>query len=388
MMMVAEIVFWILFGILFYSYFVFPFLLRILSKIIRCKREESPKLFKYPAVSVIISVYNEQAHIENKLQNILNSNYPSEKIEIIVGSDGSNDKTNSIISAMAATSPLIKPLYFKDRRGKSSVINDCVSVATGEFLILTDAKALFDEETMTNLLKNFHDPRVGIAGATIINNNSKCKGIAHQESTFMSQEIKVKYDESVAFGCCVGIYGACYAIRKELLPCVPQHFAVDDFYISMKVLEKRHHVILDIKSRCYENVTSKLTEEFRRKVRIGVGNIQNLKTFSHLLLRFNALSFCFLSHKVIRWIGPFLLIAMLFLNAVLWNEGLFYKILLIIQLLGILASVIDFYIKKNHLRIVILRFIIHFYLMNFALLVGFYKYVIGVKANVWEPTNR
>lgn len=362
--------------------------MRIISKIIRSRKEELPPLSKYPTVSVIISVYNEQAHIEDKLQNIINSAYPSEKIEIVVGSDGSSDKTNSIISRLAASNPAIKPLYFKDRRGKSSVINDCVAVATGEFFILTDAKAFFNEDTIANLLKNFQDARVGIAGATIINNNSNCKGIAHQESTFMSQEIKVKFDESVAFGCCVGIYGACYAIRRELLPYVPQNFAVDDFYISMKVLEKKHHVVLDIKSLCFENVTSRLSEEFRRKVRIGVGNIQNLKKFSHLLLRFNALSFCFFSHKVIRWIGPFMLVAMLILNTLLWNEGLFYRILLGIQLLGILATVIDFKLKKNHLRILILRFIIHFYIMNFALLVGFYKYVIGVKANVWEPTNR
>ncbi len=386
--MVAEYIFWVLFGLLFYSYFIFPVLLRFISKRKQRLQAALPELTRFPFVSVIVSAYNEQNHIGKKLSNILNTNYPSDKLEIIVGSDGSNDKTNEIILQFAEKCSFIKPLIFNERRGKSAIINDCAAVATGNVFILTDAKASFDNNTISNLIKNFQNPKIGIAGATIINKNASCKGIAHQESTFMSQEIRVKYDEGVAFGCCVGIYGACYAIRKELIPTVPPHFAVDDFYISMKVLEKGHHVILDVNSICFENVTSNIAEEFRRKVRIGVGNIQNLQKFSHLLFRFNPLSFCFFSHKVIRWLGPFFLIAMLILNIFLWDNGLLYKIFLVLQIFSILASFADFYLKKIHLQIIILRFIIHFYTMNLALLVGFFKYLIGVKANVWEPTNR
>lgn len=386
--MVTAFFFWFFFGLLFYSYFVFPALLREIRKRKESPAKILPGINDFPRVSVIVSAYNEQAHIREKIRNILHSDYPPEKLEIIVGSDGSNDKTNEIIATLGGKYPNVKPLYFLDRRGKSSVINDCVAVSSGEFLILTDAKATMELNTIKNLLKNFGDPKVGITGATIINKNASSKGIAHQESTFMSQEIKVKYDEGVAFGCSVGVYGACYAIRRELIPVIPPNFAVDDFYISMKVLEKNYHVILDLNSICYENVTSRMAEEFRRKVRIGVGNIQNLKTFSHLLFRFNALSFCFFSHKVIRWLGPFFLLAMLILNFFLWNEGFLYKILLFIQIISILASLADFYLKKIRLQIIILRFITHFYMMNLALLIGFFKYLTGVKANVWEPTNR
>lgn len=386
--MIAEYLFWTFIGLLFYSYFVFPAILRILSRYVSRVKKPLTELKSFPKVSVIVAAYNEQTHIGEKIENLLNSDYPSDKLEIIIGSDGSRDKTNDIIASFTNKCPFLKPLYFFDRRGKSAVINDCVSVSTGEFLVLTDAKATFDAHTIKNLILNFQDQEIGITGAIIINKNASCKGIAHQESTFMSQEIRVKYDEGRAFGCSVGVYGACYAIRRELFSFVPPHFAVDDFYISMKVLEKGHHVILDVNSICYENVTSKLSEEFRRKVRIGVGNIQNLKKFSHLLFRFNALSFCFFSHKVIRWLGPFFLVAMLVLNVFLWNEGMLYKVLLILQLFSILASLADFYLKKIHLQIIILRFITHFYTMNLALLVGFFKYLIGIKANVWEPTNR
>lgn len=386
--MITEFVFWLIIGLMVYSYFIFPWFLRIISRHKQKTVKKKPEFFNFPQVSVIVSVYNEQKHIAEKIQNILNCDYPSEKLEIIIGSDGSTDKTNDIIAGFAETCSLLKPLFFMDRRGKSSVINDCAAVATGEFIILTDAKATFEINIIKKLLRNFQHPKVGIAGATIINKNANSAGIARQESAFMSQEIRVKYDEGVSFGCCVGIYGACYAIRKELLAHVPPHFAVDDFFISMKVLEKRFHVILDINSICYENVTSNLAEEFRRKVRIGVGNIQNLIEFFPLLFRFNSVSFCFFSHKVIRWLGPFILVTMLVLNVILWEEGIIYKILLILQIISILTSIADFYLKKNHLQIIILRFITHFYTMNLALLVGFFKYLIGVKANVWEPTNR
>lgn len=386
--MIAEILFWVLIALLFYSYFIFPVIIRIISKHKSKKTKVLPDLKHFPKVSVIVSVYNEQSHIAGKIQNIIECDYPSDKIEVIVGSDGSNDRTNEIITGISGTCSFLKPLFFAERRGKSAVINDCVAVATGEFLILTDAKATLEKNAIKSMLRHFQDDSIGIAGATIINRNANCKGIAHQESTFMSQEIKVKYDEGVAFGCCIGIYGACYAIRKDLIPHVPPDFAVDDFFISMKVLEKRYKVILDTKSVCYENVTSRLAEEFRRKVRIGVGNIQNLKVFTPLLFRFNAMSFCFFSHKVIRWLGPFFLMAMLVLNVFLWDNGLLYKVLMFMQLFSILASVADFYLKKIHLQIIILRFVTHFYTMNLALLVGFFKYLIGVKANVWEPTKR
>lgn len=386
--MITEFIFWFIIGLLVYSYFIFPWLIRIFSRYKQKLVKPLTEIHEIPHISVIVSAFNEQKHIAEKIRNILNCDYPSEKLEIIIGSDGSTDKTNEIIAGFAETCSILKPLFFTDRRGKSSVINDCAAIATGEYIILTDAKATFEINIIKKLLKNFNNPKVGIAGATIINKNANSAGIAKQESAFMSQEIRVKYDEGVAFGCCVGIYGACYAIRKELLAHVPPHFAVDDFFISMKVLERKFHVILDTDSICYENVTSSLSEEFRRKVRIGVGNIQNLIEFLPLLFRFNAVSFCFFSHKVIRWLGPFILVAMLVLNIILWNEGLIYKFLLIFQIISILASFADFYLKKIHLQIIILRFITHFYTMNLALLVGFFKYLIGVKANVWEPTNR
>lgn len=386
--MVVEIIFWTLIALLFYSYYIFPAIIRIISKMRAYKPASLPAWTNYPQISVIVAVYNEQTHIAEKINNLIECDYPAEKIEVIIGSDGSTDRTNEIIAGMATSCSMLKPLFFKERRGKSAVINDCAALAGGEFLLLTDAKATLEKDAIKKMLNQFQNNEIGIVGATIINKNAGCRGNAHQESTFMSQEIKVKYDEGVAFGCCIGVYGACYMIRRELIPSVPVSFAVDDFYISMKVLEKGYKVILDLKSVCYENVTNCISEEFRRKVRIGVGNVQNMGVFAHLLFRFNALSFCFFSHKVIRWMGPFFLVAMLVLNAFLLNNGLLYKILFALQLFSILASVADFYLKKIRLQIIILRFITHFYTMNLALLIGFFKFIIGVKANVWEPTKR
>ena len=387
--MVTAIVFWFLFLLMFYSYILFPAIIKIISKMQnQVNNETATEINITPQISIIIAAYNEQSHIGSKILNILQSDFPAEKMEIIVGSDGSNDSTNNIILELAKKHHRIKPLLFAERRGKSAVLNDCVALSTGEFLVLTDAKVTFNAETIKNLLKNFSTPQIGIAGAAIINKNATCQSVAKQESAFMAQEIEVKYHEGKAFGSTIGVYGACYAIRRELYTRVPENFSVDDFFISLKVLQKGFKVILDKKSICYENVTTNLSEEFRRKVRIGVGNIQNLGVFSNMIFKFNGIGFCFLSHKVIRWYGPFILLAMLVISFYLWLSGLVYKILLIIQLVSIFASIADFYLRKIKLQLIILRFVTHFYTMNLALLVGFIKYMIGVKANVWEPTKR
>lgn len=385
--MKIAVMLWCLLLLMVYSYYVFPIIIKLLA-LAKKRHTYGRSLNRQPFISVIVSAYNEQSHIRQKVLNILQSDYPVDKFEIIVGSDGSTDDTNKILLQLAREYPQLKPLFFSERRGKSSVLNDCVSISTGEFLVLTDAKAMFDKDTIQNLISNFGDERLGIVGATIINGNRYSKGIARQESIFMSYEILVKNWEGQAFGATIGIYGACYAIRRELFAKIPSNYAVDDFFVSMKVLEKGYKVILDLNSKCYENVTSRLTDEYKRKVRIGVGNMQNMRSFMPLLLKCNAISFCYFSHKIIRWLGPFLLMVIFILSLFLWNAGLVYKILLIIQLLSMLISVAIFYQRKFGLQIIFLRFVAHFYIMNLALFVGFLKYIIGVKANVWEPTNR
>jgi hypothetical protein len=157
----------------------------------------------------------------------------------------------------------------------------------------------------------------------------------------------------------------------------------------MNILSKGKAAINNLDAKVYEDVSNILSIEFKRKIRIATGDFQNLNYFKKLLWPpFNPVSFCFLSHKVIRWFGPFFIIGAFFLNLSLIQGSNFYKLLFLLQLIVTILPFIDFILKKFHLHIVFLRFITHFYTMNLSLLIGFIKSIKGVKSNVWKPTRR
>lgn len=383
-----ELLFWILVFLLFHSYVLFPITLNSWA------RKKHTNFITYgpedylPFVSIVVSAYNEEKVIERRITNIFNSTYPLNKIEILVGSDGSNDNTNDILKKLGESNPKLRLFLFDQRSGKGNVLNKLVHEAKGEILLLTDAKVEFSNQAIFELAKNFKNTEIGIVGGNLINKKVRQDGISIQEDKFMSREIHIKYNEGVLWGTTMGVYGACYAIRKELFPVIPESFAVEDFYITMRVLEKKYKSIIELKAECYEDVPNFLNEEFRRKVRISSGNFQNLGTFLHLIFKFNSLAFTFISHKVIRWLGPFIILAAFILNLFLLSMCQLYTVVFAVQLLLIIIPIIDFFLHKIHLHIIPLRFVTHFYTMNLALLIGFVKYLKGVKTNVWEPTKR
>jgi hypothetical protein len=228
------------------------------------------------------------------------------------------------------------------------------------------------------------------------------EGISVQESAYISREVKIKNYESRIWGTMMGPFGGCFAIRKELYFKVPQNFLVDDFYINMKVLEKEKKAINYLNAWVFEDVSNNLNDEFRRKVRIATGNFQNLKVFSHFLCYlvgaipkqplqkrnfYFGLAFSFFSHKILRWFGPFFILMAIACSIALYQISL-YKYLFLLFCFSLILPIIDFLLRKLNIHIVPLRFITHFYSMNVALLSGFFKYLKGVKTNVWQPTKR
>jgi cellulose synthase/poly-beta-1,6-N-acetylglucosamine synthase-like glycosyltransferase len=164
---------------------------------------------------------------------------------------------------------------------------------------------------------------------------------------------------------------------------------MDDFYITMNVIEKKGLSIFEPNAICYEDVSNKISEEFRRKIRISIGNFQNLGRYARLLYPpVSSVSFCFMSHKVLRWFGPFFLILALISNAFLTGYGWFFILTLAVQVILICLPVVDFVLRKIKVHINLLRFITHFYLMNLALLIGFLRFLRGVDTNIWQPTQR
>lgn len=389
MTLLSEILFWLLIFTLFHSYVLFPFIIEFLAK-----KKTDNKFFWYknsnelPSVSILLASYNEEKNIEQKILSTFNTDYPTEKIEFLIGSDNSDDLTNQIIEKYCQKYPQIKFFNFNKRQGKIKIINKLVDKAKNNILIHTDTKVFFKENTIYELVKNFKNSEISITGGILINNSTNPQNISFQENAYMNREMQIKYNEGLIWQNSMGVFGAIYAIRAEKFQKVPENYTVDDFYVTLKVIENKGKVIFNKNAEAHENLAGNISEEFRRKVRIATGNFQNLKTFSKLLIpKFNGNAFCFWSHKAIRWIGPFIIIFSFLINISLINI-LFYKIILITYIITFLLPLIDFLLKKIKINLSILRFITHFYSMNIALLVGFFKFAKGIKTSIWQPSKR
>ena len=384
-----NIVFWISVALLFHTYVLYPFILYILS----LNRKPTSNVYSLnenlPTVSVIMAAHNEEAVIGEKIDSIFDTSYPTEKIELLVGSDCSTDSTNEIIRSKQQQYGKITPLEFNQRQGKANIMNQLLDRAKGEIIVSTDANVLFTKETLFNAIKFFKNEDVGLVDTHMTNTGLNKRGISIQESTYISREVMIKNCEGSIWGTMMGPFGGCFAIRKSCYHKVPKNYFMDDFYINMKVLEMGKKTMNSLESIVYEDVSNKLSEEFRRKVRISIGNFQNLAAFKHLLWPpTKPLGFSFLSHKVIRWFGPFLLLFALISNILLAFESQLYAYILVVHAFIYIFPAIDYLLGKINIHLLALRFSTHFFSMNAALFVGLLKYLKGVNSNVWQPTQR
>jgi cellulose synthase/poly-beta-1,6-N-acetylglucosamine synthase-like glycosyltransferase len=339
-----------------------------------------------PTVAILMAAYNEEKVIGAKIKSVFETNYPLDKITFYIGSDASTDGTDAIIKEWQQRYPQLKLVNFSGRTGKSGIINQLAASATEDIFILTDANVLFKNDSIFNLLRHFKNERTAQVCANIVKFSESNKGIAVQEKSYIALENKVKFAESVRWNIVIGAEGACYAIRRSSFSPVPPKFYMDDFYITMNVIEQGNEIVFDNEAVCLEDVSYQSSEEFKRKVRISIGNYQNLFRYKKLLFPpFTGIAFAFWSHKVFRWMTPFLLILCLCLSFILQFYYFDFALLFTLQLLGFMTPVIDWLLDVNFKP---LRFISHFYMMNAALLKGFVVYVKGVESNVWQPTKR
>lgn len=388
MITVVQIIFWISVFSILHTYFLFPLLVITFSK----RKKDNSITFsteELPDISIIMAVHNEAKIIKEKILSVLECGYPLNKLDFLIGSDASDDNTDAIIEQFSKQYSNIKFTRFKTRQGKVNIINRLEEEAQTPLLVFTDANAVFSKGSLVHLVKHFKNEEIKVVGGRLLNRKLGKEGVIFQEHSFMENEFKIKLAEGRLWGCMIGAYGAFFAIRKDAFKKVPTNFLVDDFYISLKAIEKQGKAICEGKAVVYENVPGELMVEFKRKQRIATGNFQNLKVFFPMLFsKRSGLAFSFLSHKVLRWLGPVFLILIFFSSAILSTVNMLYAILFIAMSLSLLIPIIDYFHRKSRIHVVILRFITHFYYMNAALLLGLLNYLKGVKTNVWEPTKR
>ena len=349
--------FWITLFFVVYTYFLFPITVMLVAR----KKHINKNVFKseneISSVSILIAAHNEQFIIKEKVISIINSNFPTDKIEIIIVSDCSTDNTNQIISELAEVFPFIKTHTLNRRTGKAGAINKLVDLARNDILIITDANIIFSNNTIFNLVKHFKNDKIGLVDSNIVNSGVQKNGISLQEKTYISAEVNFKHAESKIWEKLMGPFGGCFAIRKSLFSPIPEHFLVDDFFVCMNILKNGSHSINDLEAVVFENVSNELSEEFRRKRRISKGNFINLFHFRNLLNPFKQLGFIFISHKVLRWLTPLFLIMVFVSSYALISKSIFYQLSFVLQISLIILPFIDYILHKIGIHILVLRFI-------------------------------
>jgi cellulose synthase/poly-beta-1,6-N-acetylglucosamine synthase-like glycosyltransferase len=384
---VTETVVIISLSLLLYAYIFYPTIMITGSLLVRKRKFDIPGDF--PTVSVLMALHNEEAVIRETLEALFRSDYPADRIEVLTGSDNSTDQTNEILTEAAKRYPGLTPLLFERRMGKPAIINKLAERAKGEILIISDADIRVDHHTIRELVRPFTDSLTGLTEPLFKRDRIRETGVALQELTYLGYESMLKKAESEIFGFYPGVSGGFYAIRRDLYTPVPEHFLVDDFFISMNVAISGFNTIITRKSLVYETIPNHPDLHFRRKNRIAAGNFQNLFHFARrLVMPFNKIFIPFLSHKVLRWAGPFLFIILFFFNLFMLEDSVLSQLLFLIQLILIILPPLDILLSKAGINLVPLRFITHFALMNIALITGFFQFAGGIKSGIWEPTKR
>jgi cellulose synthase/poly-beta-1,6-N-acetylglucosamine synthase-like glycosyltransferase len=383
-------VFWVSMIAVVYSYVGYPWLLRFLVDRRPTRRLRPPPAEPPPTVSVLCAAHNEAAVIGLKLDSLLASDYPAARLEILVGDDASTDATADIVRRYVRWHPQIRLLSFPDRGGKPAVLNELVRRAKGDILVLTDANILFERETISRIVPWFRSSDVGVVAANVVcGTTSGRDDVSTEESAYVRREIRIKRCQSELSGVVIAPFGACFAVRRRDYRPVPPGHAVDDFFISLLPQARGLKAIQSLSATCREDLTSNLSGEFRRKVRISRGNFQNLALFRRVAVRFwTPLGFHLVSHKVLRWIAPELLLVGFVSCAFLAVHSPFHLGFLALMCAVLASPLVDLVFRRLGCRVRPIRLAAYFLSMNAALAVGFVQWLSGRTGGIWQPTQR
>ena len=367
-------VFWMSATFIAYTYLGYPLWLWIRSRWCRKPVRSGPYI---PFLSIIMIVRNEEKVLPRKLRNLLDLNYPDESLEIVMVSDGSTDSTNQILSEHTAN-PRVRVILNPQQQGKAAGLNAAMSSVRGEIVVFTDARQQIEPDAIRVLVENFADPEIGCASGELMLGDPE-SGEAEQGMGVYWKIEKVVRELESAVGSVVGATGAIYGVRRKLLVNVPDEAILDDVYIPMHVVRRGARVIFDPRARAWDSPDQGTAREFTRKVRTLSGNYQLLQLAPWLLTSANPLRFQFVSHKVLRLVVPFALLATLLASFL--TPGVFYRGAVILQLAFYTLSFLGLahFLRRGPLARVA-DAARTFVLLNSAATVAFANFVAGRKA--------
>ena len=332
-----------------------------------------------PTVSIVFAAYNESSIIEDKIRSLYHTNYPIDLLSVWVGSDMSDDGTDAIIRSLQKEFPNLNLNVNEVRSGKSATINRLVALSSAEVIIATDANILFKETTIEELVRPIaQEKATAVAGTLKYEDKGVASSTASNEKAYLSLENAIRRAESRKHGICLGMEGGLYSMKKAFWQPIPPNTFMEDFFQTVQLISRDQKVLFNESAVGLEDVSTSLREEYKRKIRISIGNWQNLVRFYPLIFKhpypFGGL---FIMHKVLRWVTPHLYLIALAAGLFTPNWLFFTAMLVGLPISQLILLALGWATP-----------LAYFYAMNAALFVGFIKYIKGVKSSVWQPTKR
>jgi len=380
----AFFVFYFSLGALFYMFFGYPLFLFLISLFVHkkiCKGDIEPN------VTLVIPVYNEEKLICSKLNNCLDLVYPDSKMEIVVVSDSSTDRTEEIVSEF--DSDKVKLLRLPFRGGKGAAQNYAVRFVQSDIIIFTDVAITVDPDSLKKVVQNFHDKNVGVVSCrdVIIGAESKSAG----EKGYINYDMIVRKMISKV-GSLIGVTGGFYAVRNEIAqggwnPAFPP-----DFYVALRSIKRGLRVVEDSRVKAYYRTAAQEWDELSRKARTINRGMRALFSVSNRSLlnpiKFGIISLELFSHKIMRWLTPFFLIALFFSNFFIYGTSNLSIFLLWSQISIYSLGFVAFLFEKDLVNNIIFRIPFYFVIANTAILKAWYELMTGRSYVKWQPTRR
>jgi len=374
---VYTYVFWCAAFLLLYTYAGYPLWIYLRSRLHPRPQRQGPIL---PTVSIILAVHNGAALLRQKVAHLLSLDYPQDRMEIEIVSDGSTDGTDDILKEFR--NPLVRCFRCAEHSGKAAALNLGMQSATGEILLFLDIRPWIESGALQLLISNFADPRVGcVAGELVLREDGHDAGAKAVGSLYWRYEQWIRNCEAKVDSP-LGVYGGFYAIRRKLARALPEGIILDDMLQPLSVIRQGYRSVLDLRARVYDIWPKSLRGEFHRKVRTLAGNFQLLQLAPWLLSRQNRLRFELISHKLMRLLVPILLLLLLVTSTFLADRSLVYA--------GALAAQMAFYVLAvlgTGRRMPVLMRIAApasaFCMLNAAVVVGFYKFLF-TRGPLWK----
>ncbi len=383
-MFVIEVIFWSALALIFYAYLGYPLLLLVCSPLFR--RPPSRMDEEYcPTVSIVMAAYNEAAHMRQKLQNCLALDYPREKLEILIGSDGSDDGTNDIVREFADQGVVL--LALEPRRGKMAAINRTVQQARGEVCLFSDVSERFDRDALRKLVRHLADPSIGLVAGNHIFDKQK-SGLALGTAVYRQFKRFLWSVESRIYSSC-RCDGPIYVCRRELFPYPADGTINDDIAVPLGVLSQGKRIVFE-RAAVVRGVPHAATSQFfRQKIRCNAGRYQLLARFPAMFRPWPVRRWLiFMSHHVVPMFVPWFMVIALLANVALWFTGhSLYQALLVLQLGFYSIAAIGYLAEQRGWHLPPLAVPFYFVAANLGALFGFFAYVSGVQRATWRKLD-